>query len=115
LPRFYRPCRGGIVAGMELIVLPTDGVVSCNGCGACCDQQGTSPFMPDEYDALPDELKWDRGTSEHDDRYDRGLPCLWYDAGTRSCLHYDVRPDVCREFERGGEDCLRMRVERGVR
>jgi Fe-S-cluster containining protein len=43
---------------------------------------------------------------------DFGLPCFWLmPEGT--CRHYEHRPEVCREFEVGGEDCLRIR-EHGV-
>lgn len=58
-------------------------------------------------DKPPPELEWD--IDEHAFRYDQGLPCLWYDAETRQCKHYEHRPEVCREFEMGGDDCLEMR------
>ena len=47
-------------------------------------------------------------------RYDESKPCLWYDAVTRRCKHYEFRPEICREFGVGGEGCLRMRKEAGV-
>jgi hypothetical protein len=41
------------------------------------------------------------------------VPCIWLQPdGT--CRHYDLRPAICREFEVGGEDCLRIRREQGV-
>jgi Fe-S-cluster containining protein len=43
-----------------------------------------------------------------------GLPCLWYDIETRRCRNYDWRPLACREFEIGGEDCLRHRNRAGL-
>ena len=46
-------------------------------------------------------------------RDDYGRPCIWLEAdGT--CRHYEHRPRVCRDFERGGEDCRRMRREQGA-
>jgi Fe-S-cluster containining protein len=40
-----------------------------------------------------------------------GRPCIWYDEGARRCKHHEHRPQVCREFEVGGEDCPRIRRE----
>jgi Fe-S-cluster containining protein len=36
-------------------------------------------------------------------------PCFWLDQQTNRCKHYDLRPRVCREFERGGPECLAWR------
>jgi Fe-S-cluster containining protein len=47
----------------------------------------------------------------HDDDY--GQPCVWL-AADGTCAHYDLRPYTCREFEVGGEDCLRLRREAKV-
>jgi len=38
-------------------------------------------------------------------------PCLWLDQETLKCKHYDQRPEICRDFVRGGEECLRVRNE----
>jgi Fe-S-cluster containining protein len=84
----------------------------CAGCGRCCSEQGTPPMMPDEYDALPDALKWDR--KAHGRRYDDGLPCLWYDAEARRCVNHAYRPGVCRAFQPGEPACNRWRVELGL-
>lgn len=85
--------------------------MTCDNCGACCSQQGTPPFGLD-FDDLPDDLKWDRWA--HANRYDLGLPCLWYDAETRRCQHYDHRPLACREFVAGELDCNDMRIQIGL-
>ena len=34
-------------------------------------------------------------------RHEQGLPCLWFDAQTLLCRHYESRPEVCRDH-----DCL---------
>ena len=34
-----------------------------------------------------------------------GTPCVWFEAATGRCGHYEYRPLACREFEVGGEDC----------
>jgi Fe-S-cluster containining protein len=43
-----------------------------------------------------------------------GLPCLWLDPQTRTCRHYEHRPEVCREFEVGSADCRRWRRHEGI-
>jgi Fe-S-cluster containining protein len=43
-----------------------------------------------------------------------GTPCLWYDAQTRRCRHYQYRPLACCEFEIGGYDCHDARRRAGV-
>jgi Fe-S-cluster containining protein len=39
-------------------------------------------------------------------RHELGLPCVWYDAESKQCRHYEHRPDICRTFPVGGEGCL---------
>jgi Fe-S-cluster containining protein len=64
----------------------------------------------DEYLARR-RLRWLAGKLEMDSDY--GEPCIWLEPdGT--CRHYDHRPLVCRDFEVGGEDCLRFRSEHGL-
>lgn len=84
----------------------------CAGCGKCCDTQGTPPFTGFDGDSPPPELEWD--IDEHTDRYDRGLPCLWYDTELKRCKHYEHRPQVCRTFTPGEPACNSWRVELGL-
>lgn len=35
--------------------------------------------------------------------------CLWFDAETRLCKHHEWRPQVCRDYEIAGRECLRER------
>ena len=35
--------------------------------------------------------------------------CVWYDQGTRLCLHHEHRPNVCRDFKAGSKGCLSWR------
>lgn len=115
-------------------------VLDCSNCGACCTHVGTPPgfagFFPRAGHAVPEHWKtWpdyrtlaaapervraelaayyaalDRG--ETADRCRDELPCLWYDPAARTCRHHAHRPQVCREFEVGGEDCLRARNKKG--
>ncbi len=101
---------------------------SCDGCGACCLVVTHPPFYSvfDEYG----EEAWERLKRERRDlllgivadyRARRaegsplvGTPCLWYDAETRRCRHYEYRPLACREFEVGAEDCRDARRRAGI-
>ncbi len=119
---------------MSPIPLP---VLSCEGCGRCCDTQGTPPgfasFFPvkgeiaswvkESEDArhfakLPEEAREilevyfrDHFLGLVGDRYDESLPCLFYDVEKKTCRFYDARPQTCREFELGSESCLGYRAE----
>ncbi|MFN0052640.1 MAG: YkgJ family cysteine cluster protein, partial [Planctomycetales bacterium] len=35
--------------------------------------------------------------------------CLWFDPQTRKCRHHEWRPQVCRDYEMGGDECLALR------
>ena len=85
-------------------------VITCEGCGKCCEKQGTPPFSHAGDDKPPPELEWD--IDAHADRYDRGLPCLWFDTETKKCNHYEHRPDACRnEVNPGDYWCRSFRGE----
>lgn len=87
-------------------------VLDCRDCGLCCSEQGTPPMMMDEYTALPVELQWDRRL--HADRYDRGLPCLWFNVESKRCEHYEHRPEACRTAVVPGDEwCLEFRHNGG--
>jgi len=124
----------------RLPVLPPDD--PCRGCGACCLHMVEPPFVrmdepewarlrrerPDlvaEMDAAfvrrhPNVADvglmsdGDRALMAclDDERF--GGPCLWYDAATRRCRHYEYRPGECRGFEPGSRACRRIRRECGI-
>lgn len=99
---------------------------SCDGCGLCCEGigspvllyvsrpelSGEHPFRPAE---LPAELIVE--IDEHFLGMSRGQEpqerCLWFDPATRRCRHYAWRPQVCRDYELGGDACL-LRREAGL-
>lgn len=116
-------------------------VTNCDDCGACCTHIGTPPaffsayaspkhdgvFLTDQDDwqywqAMPESLRQEMrdfyASQDHLDvtecRSESGLPCLWYDAATRRCRHYEYRPQVCREYEVGEESCLEHRRRCGI-
>ncbi|MEX2139801.1 MAG: YkgJ family cysteine cluster protein [Pirellulales bacterium] len=86
-------------------------IASCDGCGACCMEQGRPPYTDDELRFVPYELLapiHEYVSTLEDD--DFGQPCIWLDEETKQCRHYEHRPQVCRDFERGGELCIQLRV-----
>ena len=94
-------------------------VISCAGCAICCQGEAVPPFMATELDRLPralaagldDSAAGQAAEQARGPEGQRTGPCTWLSAEGK-CRHYEDRPGVCREFERGGEDCLRMRRAR---
>ena len=86
-------------------------VTTCEGCGVCCREQILPPFL-DEIDFIPEALQ--REVIEARKREAHllalGNPCIWFDEQTRKCIHHADRPNVCREFVIGEEDCLEIRA-----
>ena len=111
-------------------VIPTNlnVIESCDGCGACCEVVTEPPFYSVFHETGEDaweRLKADRpdlvAALVADDRARRasggpffGTPCVWFDATTRRCRHYEYRPLACREFEVGEQDCRDARRRAGV-
>lgn len=89
-------------------------VKDCNGCGACCTEMGCPPFVESEIDALPPELKLSVRNYQNVHGWDGGYPCLWYDAETQKCSHYEHRPEICRDFQPGSAACHLWRHSRFV-
>jgi Fe-S-cluster containining protein len=71
------------------------------------DEAGCEPTddTDEEYQALPEDLKreidaaWELGVASF-----AGKPCIWLDAATKRCKHYEWRPVVCAEFVPGPEN-----------
>lgn len=84
--------------------------ITCDGCGLCCQNQPCPPFYPgDPYeDLLPPELKIEVDTYIMSPRYNDTHPCIWLDGNGR-CRHYEHRPEICRDYDLGGEACLAER------
>jgi Fe-S-cluster containining protein len=81
---------------------------SCDGCGACCMNETIPPYMPNELDILPAALRAEVEALERAG-VAPGAGCAWLDKRTMKCLHYEERPEVCRQFELASEDCLTVR------
>ena len=45
---------------------------------------------------------------------DQDGPCCWLAPETKECRWYEYRPAICRNFEVGGEDCLRVRDQHHI-
>jgi Fe-S-cluster containining protein len=98
---------------------------NCDNCGVCCHGQAGLPItyytvLEPDY-PLPIALRQEiedtlaNWTANGDWQGPQdGDPCVWYDQQTKRCIHHEFRPDICRDFEVGGEDCLRIRQETGI-
>jgi Fe-S-cluster containining protein len=86
---------------------------------------GSPPFLSDEWASV--RLRFPKNLRDEVDRSrangSGGLrktpatgedPCMWLDLKTRKCMHYDLRPVVCRSFEIGEKDCCEHRQRVGI-
>jgi Fe-S-cluster containining protein len=99
----------------KLLVLdPED---PCKGCGVCCTGIHWPPFFfPEEewaqfkqrHPDLAREIEEVRAGGDRD-REGYVMPCIWFDLASRRCIHYDLRPEICRDFKPGGSDCAHTR------
>lgn len=102
-------------------------ITNCDDCGACCTGQAALPvhltgdgaLRLDGVNPLPGHLRDELRAAV--DRFHRdgwppdGSPCIWYDAATKRCKHYEYRPTTCRdEVMPGDEACRRWRKIAGV-
>ena len=99
----------------------------CHNCGLCCMHMRTPPFAGEidpRWQSLPEDLKteirqWVMG--EPSPRYRLMVkfdgdvnPCIWLDLVTGRCRHYELRPDVCRDYEGGNASCRSLRKTVGL-
>lgn len=81
-------------------------ILDCNDCGACCMEISSPPFLPDELNELPVDLREDYlAQCEKIEWDDDERPCFWFDVESKRCRHYENRPEVCQEFEVGCDAC----------
>jgi Fe-S-cluster containining protein len=88
-------------------------VTRCDGCGVCCREQNIPPYL-DEIDFIPPALQREVLEARKHEAELAGKPCIWWDEGTRKCRHHEDRPNICREYEVGGELCMETRARFGV-
>jgi len=110
-------------------------IESCNGCGACCFEQGAPPdyvalrlnsdFAADPSFAadaarlatLPPEaaaLLGEYLAATAAGRLATTGVCVWFDRASKGCRFYDWRPSTCRVFERSSGGCHIYRRRHGV-
>ena len=71
----------------------------------------------------PDEVHWTNLPSELKEQLLRYIanykppregeldgPCVWLNLDSRRCEHHEYRPQVCRDFDIGSQDCLDWRA-----
>ena len=103
-------------------MLPILPPATCDDCGLCCQGIGSPvllyasrPHYADPHPFRPANLP--RELVDEIDFHFSGLlrgqepqeSCLWYDATTRQCKHYEYRPQICHDYELGGRECLKQR------
>ena len=89
------------------VVVPAD----CGKCGACCRSDSSSfvPLLGGDQKRLGSQLA---ALTEvrHGQLYmrmrDGGCAALDESKGLSRCSVYDSRPNVCRTFEQGSDECL---------
>jgi len=90
--------------------------LDCQDCGACCREAYHSVTVPrrDPVVARHPELVVRRNGYVEIRRVDDRCAALTVDAGRYACTIYADRPRPCREFERGGANCLEARRRVGL-
>lgn len=89
-----------MITGLKMLIL-TDGVPACAGCGICCH---LVVELTPGIDSVPEEY-----VVEHDgvrcmDQHGDGA-CVALDRDSRLCTIYERRPKACRDFARSGPLC----------
>lgn len=84
-----------------------DSMITCSNCEAACCRLEVM-LLSDT--GVPEHLiATDRWGGETMDRLDDGW-CAAVDRNTMRCTIYANRPQICRDFEMGGADCLEARA-----
>jgi Fe-S-cluster containining protein len=85
------------------MTLSPDDLPACAGCGKCCHLLvELSPLTDD----VPAEMIVERDGVRCMEQHGDGA-CVALDPATQLCTIYARRPQVCRDFQRGGSLCRR--------
>lgn len=87
---------------INLTKLP-DSTVSCTNCAACCCR--LEVLLISETGVPERFIEFDRWGGRTMARLDDGW-CAALDRNTMRCTIYEKRPDICRIFEMGSDECL---------
>jgi uncharacterized protein len=100
---------------LPVLAIAQPAVTTCDGCGVCCTEVSVPPFL-DEIDFVPPELAAEFYAAQaiEAELVAQKQPCIWHDRATGKCKHHEHRPNICREYEIGGELCLETREKFGV-
>lgn len=97
-------------------------VLSCEGCGGlCCRTRAARdgepsfvsepPYHENEIAGLPHTVQTELiafGKVEYGNK--ESVRCLWLTEDFK-CREQDIKPKVCRDFDRGGSACLKVRAD----
>ncbi len=82
-------------------------IESCDHCSACCRRTPIPPFQPGEefvWNVPPEWLIPVEQRIAADQQFEL-LPCVWLDQDSDRCLHYEFRPQACRDFQINSDLC----------
>ncbi|MBL4583804.1 MAG: YkgJ family cysteine cluster protein [Pseudomonadales bacterium] len=82
--------------------------VSCSSCEASCCR--LEVFILSETGVPDQHIEIDQWGATTMARLDDGW-CSALDRNTMRCSIYNKRPDICRELDMGGDECLSIRAE----
>jgi Fe-S-cluster containining protein len=86
----------------------SDADVTCENCPAACCRQQAMLFNDTD---IPEEMVvTDERGEKSMLRLEDGW-CVALDRKTMRCSIYEKRPWLCREFEMGGDECLKARAD----
>ena len=88
---------------------------SCLGCKGCCTNMGVNifdnedilfPVEMTEVIYLRTDLYPPLGRRVRIMKHKENKECIALDSDTGHCSVYEYRPRVCKDFERGSQECL---------
>ena len=98
--------------------------LDCTTCGACCMNAAGIQVEEAERAGRPlsDKLIAEIIETDETRPMEQNAWCEWFivtqasidDGACGRCLYYDRRPEVCRDFEKGGAACLQARERAGL-
>ena len=88
-------------------LLDHDAAIQCHHCAACCCRMPVlvlgDPLVPERY------VREDESGLSFMAQGDDGW-CVALDRNTLRCTIYEIRPQICRDFDMGGIDCQEIRA-----
>ena len=89
------------MSSMPIFAMP-EAAVSCDNCEAvCCRLQVLLIGDNDVPEAMTEWSDWGQVMQRRDDGW-----CTALDRTTMRCTIYEQRPQVCRDYDMGGPECI---------